>query len=145
MDDKEELNLYSDNLKKIRNTLNISIVELSSKINIPQRTITSYEQKERLCSVKFINHLNKYLNVNANWFVTGNGEMFLKKYSTIGERIKSLLVQHDISISKLAVILNIQEQELNDIINGSKLPDLNILDLLKLKFNISVDWLLYGE
>ncbi len=145
MDDKEELNLYSDNLKKIRNILNISLADLSSKIGIPQRTITSYEQKERLCSAKFIANLHKYLNINANWFVTGEGEMFLKNYSTVGERIQSLLIQHNIPQSHLAVDLNIKEQELNDIINGNKMLDLNMLSTLKLKFNISADWLLYGE
>ena len=112
MNDNEELNLYSDNLKKIKEILNLSSADLSSKIHIPQRTLTSYEQKERLCSANFIANLHKYLNVNANWFVSGEGEMFLKKYSTIGERIQSLLFQHNISKSHLAVILNINEKVL---------------------------------
>ena len=145
MENNEELNLYSDNLKKIRDILNISVNELSSKIDIPERTILSYERKERLCSAKIITNLRKNLNINANWFVTGLGEMFIKNYSTIGERIESLTVQNNISKSQMAVMLNLQETDLDNIINGNKLPDLITINKLKQNFKISVDWLLYGE
>ena len=44
----------------------------------------------------------------------------------------------------MAGLLNISENELNKIIQGNLLPDLNFIDNLKQNFNISIDWLLYG-
>ena len=139
------LDLYSNNLKQIRNKLNISVKDLSNIIGIPERTICSYERKERLCSTEIITLLSKKMHVNANWFVTGNGEMFLTKVSTIGDRILKVINQSNISKCQMAVLLSIDELQLENLINGSDLPNLNILNALKQKFKISINWLLYGE
>ena len=145
MENIDLLDLYSNNLKQIRNKLNISVKDLSNIIGIPERTIWSYERKERLCSAEIITMLSKKMQVNANWFVTGKGDMFLTKVSTIGDRILNVINQNNISKCQMAVLLSINELQLEKLINGSDLPNLNILNALKQNFKISIDWLLYGE
>lgn len=71
--------MYIENLKKIRKTLNFSVNELADKIGIPARTIGGYERNERKMSLEIVTQLCKNLNVNANWFVTGEGDMFIQK------------------------------------------------------------------
>lgn len=71
--------MYAENLKKIRLSLGLSVNEIAEKIRIPARTIGGYERNERTVSIELITQLCKVLNVNANWFVTGEGEMFNKK------------------------------------------------------------------
>ena len=68
--------MYKERIKEIRSKLNLSVAKLADKIDIPARTITGYERGERTPSVEFLASLSKILNVNANWFLTGQGEMF---------------------------------------------------------------------
>nr|DAI41207.1 MAG TPA: helix-turn-helix domain protein [Caudoviricetes sp.] len=71
--------MYQERIKEIRTKLNLSVAKLADKIGIPARTITGYERGERTPSIEFLANLSTILNVNANWFITGNGEMFNKK------------------------------------------------------------------
>ncbi len=68
--------MYQERIKEIRAKLNLSVAKLADKIGIPARTITGYERGERTPSMEFLASLSTILNVNANWFVTGEGEIF---------------------------------------------------------------------
>ena len=68
--------MYAENLKKVRMSLGLSVNELADNIKIPARTIGGYERNERAVSLELVAQLSKIYNVNANWFVTGEGEMF---------------------------------------------------------------------
>lgn len=68
--------MYSENLKKIRRELHLSVTDFAKKVGIPARTIGGWERKERTCSIELVTRLCMQLNVNANWFVTGKGNMF---------------------------------------------------------------------
>lgn len=70
--------MYSEKIKEIRSKLNLSVAKMSEKIDIPQRTITGYERGERSPSIEFLAQICKILNVNINWFLTNEGEMFKK-------------------------------------------------------------------
>ena len=68
--------MYSENLKKIRKELDLSVVKLSEKIEVSANTISAYERGIRCPSLDFGLQLYKKLNININWFITGEGEMF---------------------------------------------------------------------
>lgn len=71
--------LYAQNLKAIRTALGISSVDkLAQKIGITARSLGEYERGGRLPSIELVTRLCTRLNINANWFVTGNGEMFIE-------------------------------------------------------------------
>lgn len=68
--------MLEDNLKKIRQELDLSVAKFSEKLEMPAMTITKYERGERTPSAQLFVQLYKKLNVNMNWFVSGEGEMF---------------------------------------------------------------------
>lgn len=68
--------MLKDNLKKIRKELGLSVAKLSEKLEIPAMTLTNYERGDRTPSAQLFIQLNKKLNINLNWFCTGEGEMF---------------------------------------------------------------------
>ena len=70
------MNVYSQNLKKLRKKLGLSVSELSEKINVPSNTLSAYERSARCPSLDFGLLLYKKLDVNLNWFVSGDGNMF---------------------------------------------------------------------
>ncbi len=70
--------MYQERIKSIRAKLNLSVAKLANKIKIPARTITGYERGERTPSIEFLANLSTILNINANWFISGKGEMFIQ-------------------------------------------------------------------
>lgn len=68
--------MFSENLKKIRQHLGLSVAKFADKLDIPQRTLTTYERGERTPSWKLFTQLYQKLNINLNWFVSGKGKMF---------------------------------------------------------------------
>ena len=68
--------MYPEKIKEIRKKLSLSVAKMSDKINIPQRTITAYERGERQPSIEFLAQMCINFNLNANWFLTGKGDMF---------------------------------------------------------------------
>ena len=138
--------MYSENLKKIRKVLGLSVGELAEIVDIPARTIGSYERNERKMSLELVTQLCKKLNVNANWFFTGEGDMFNNVIvSTTGKRIAKVMKENSISLDKMASLLSVSEKEVSDLINDITPPDLIILNTLRKNFNVSVDWILFGE
>lgn len=137
--------MYAENLKKVRISLGMSVNELAETINVPARTIGGYERNERTPSIELATQLCNNLNVNANWFVTGKGEMFIKKSATPGSRIADIQEQNNISDYKFAEMLDIPESELTDIIIDKKEPDMRVLKNLKKHFGVSIDYIMYGE
>ncbi|MDO5436910.1 MAG: helix-turn-helix transcriptional regulator [bacterium] len=65
----------TNRIKQIREHFNLTVEDLSAVLSIPKRTIGSYERGENPPNEKFILALVEKLNVNANWFLTGKGEM----------------------------------------------------------------------
>ena len=73
---QKETAMYADRIKQLRNKLDISVAKFSKKIGVPERTITSYERGEHTPSLDFLAKLCINLNINAHWFLLGQGEMF---------------------------------------------------------------------
>lgn len=69
--------MYKQRIKEIRSKLNLSVAKMADKIQIPARTFVSYESDGRTPSLEFLAQLCKVFNINANWFLTGEGEMFI--------------------------------------------------------------------
>lgn len=88
--------MYAERIKQIRTELELSVSKLSRKINIPERTIVSYESEGRTPSLDFLAQLCKELNVNPEWFLFGEGEIFnnnTSKNSQLQNCIEQMIVQ----------------------------------------------------
>lgn len=54
---------------------NMSITELSKRINMPQTTVNNYLNGSRKVSYEFVESLVNSFELNANWLITGKGKM----------------------------------------------------------------------
>lgn len=75
--------MYSENLKKLRKELGLSVEKLSERLNVPSSTIWGYEAGKRTPSIEFPIQLYRKFNININWFLTGDGDMFIQKVPQI--------------------------------------------------------------
>lgn len=68
----------NENLKKLREALGLSQKEMANTLKISDATISRIEKGDRNVTVRLMDQICKEFNVNKNWFVTGEGEMFNK-------------------------------------------------------------------
>lgn len=69
-------------IKEIKLVLRLTSIELANKLDIPVRTIGSYERAEAQPSPKFLTALYEQLNIDINWLLSGKGNMFLDQKTT---------------------------------------------------------------
>lgn len=67
---------YSEKIKIIRKKLDISVAKMAKLLDMSASTLTNYERGDRTPSIDFLSQMSIKLNVNANWFVSNQGEMF---------------------------------------------------------------------
>lgn len=68
--------MYAERLREIRSKLRLTIDEMAQRLEIKPRALGSYERKERTPSIELGTQLCNNLNINLNWFCTGEGSMF---------------------------------------------------------------------
>ncbi len=102
-----------ERLREIRKARNLSIDELAKALEMPVRTIKSYDQKERLPSAVLFLALNEKLNINLNWFANGSGSMFTfnKKNMPLEELINQ---RYNLSEKEMGLVKNILDFLDND-------------------------------
>ena len=94
-------------IKEIRANLHLTSNELAEKLNIPVRTIGSYEREEAQPSPKFLNALIENYYININWLLTGKGNMFISNRT-----------EADINyIAQLQDRLNLSDEEISGLID----------------------------
>lgn len=111
-------------IKEIKLVLHLTSIELANKLDIPVRTIGSYERAEAQPSPKFLTALYEQLNIDVNWLLSGKGNMFLDRRVAI-------------SLGATANIqdkLDLTSEQLNDLIEllNSPAKDM-LLKLLEVK------------
>ena len=87
MNQNELKELYANNLKAVKKALHLTTGELAAKLDIPVRTVGSYERKENLCSAQLITELCRKLDINANWFAAGEGNMFKTQLESVSDSV----------------------------------------------------------
>lgn len=153
--------MYADKVKKIRSMLKLSVAKLADEINIPARTITSYEQNERTPSIEFLTQLCIKLNVDPNYFLFGKEPMFIQNcenthgfiknektilnFKSWGKRLSQLLAENSETTYAFSKRTGIRENRLEKFIMDSIEPSIEELNAIKSNVDISIDWLLYGK
>lgn len=153
--------MIAENIKKIRQELHLSVAKLSDKLNMPAITLTNYERKERTPSANLFIQLHKNLNINLNWFVSGQGDMFnstcentlfkqdnkdlTKNTDTFYQRFNQIQKENNLNDFQLSKLTGIEESRIEKLGIGKTLPTLEELNALKTHFDVSIDWLLYGN
>jgi len=68
-----------ERLKKVREFLGLTQEEFAQKLDTTQAVISNYERGARVPTVDFLNRLTKTFQLDINWLLTGEGEMFREK------------------------------------------------------------------
>lgn len=71
-----------DRLKQIRLKLGYNLIQMAETLQIEPNTYKGYEYKTKNLPCEFLIQLIKKLNVNINWLLIGEGEMFVKQPKT---------------------------------------------------------------
>lgn len=150
-----------ENLKKIRLTLGYNQQEMADKLNMPVRTYMGYEYKTKNLPDDFILKLVNILNVNLHYLYTGQGDMFIstcentltkrnnddivKNLDTFYKRFNQLQKENDLNDFLLSNLTGITEARIEKLGIGKVTPTFEELNALKSHFDVSIDWLLYGD
>ncbi len=147
-------------LIKVRNIFGESVYSFSRKLKIPQPTLQRYETYERKAANKLLISLAQICNVNINWLLTGEGEIFVNNKNTLerccdntvkdklsqaGKRLVIIQEKHNFLDREMAKLLEISEKDYLKLVTGQLDFDIYILNNIKKNFIVDVDWLLYGN
>ena len=93
-------------LREFRTIKRLTASEVAKKLDIPTRTVGSYERGEVLPGTKFYDLMIQKYDINVNWLISGIGNMFLSE----------TIMQNDDSISKLQKEINLSNDDMNSLI-----------------------------
>jgi SOS-response transcriptional repressor LexA len=69
--------IFSAKIRQFRDALGLRQTEFALKLGIPRTSLINYEKGTSIPSIDFLVLLKEKFNLNVNWFLTGNGQMFL--------------------------------------------------------------------
>ena len=147
--------------KQIRQQKQLTQLELGSYLNVSKQAIANVESGHSNPSIELISKLVDIFNINLNWLISGQGDMFIsncdntlelhnnedltKNIDTFKERFQKLVDTNNLNSYSLSKKTNIRESRCEELYIGKKLPNFEDLHALKSHFDVSLDWLLYGE
>ena len=157
---KKELNM-KDRLKQIRIKLGYNQNQMAEGLNVELNTYRGYEYKTKNLPDKILEKLVLVFNVNLNWLFTGVGDMFIsqcnntlerknnyyliKNLKTFYKRFNLLQKENNLNDFQMAKLLDIPESRVEKLGLGMAFPLAEELNNIKLSFDVSLDWLLFGE
>ncbi len=139
---------YTDTLKQLRETNNITQEELANILNITRGLYSQYEIADKIIPLNQLNKLSNYFNVSIDFLLGINKN---KIYSNIkekinnelfGSRLKDFRKEHKLTQEKLAKELNTSHSVISSYEKGKTLILTSFLYTICKKFNISADYLL---
>ncbi len=79
-------------LKLIRKNLEFTQKEFANVINVPFTAISKYERDEIKPSSIILERIHNKFNININWLITGEGDMFIttkskSEYTVNGKKV----------------------------------------------------------
>lgn len=146
---------FQDRLLKFRKVITPNASAFARSIELTQPVYCNYEKGQRRPAFEILEKMARIHNVNLNWLLTGEGEMFdsppTKKlrdselkicFKNFGGKLNKLQNENDLSIIEVAEILGISEDDFVDYCLARKKPDLDIVLKIISKFDVDFDWFL---
>lgn len=153
--------MLQENLKKIRLTLGYTQKEFSEKLGLPVRTYLGYEYNKREIPHGILNLLIDSFCINLNWLFTGQGSMFISEinntlekhdnsnivnnFDTFYKRFNKIQKENELNDIAFSKLTGISESRIEKLGIGKATPTIEELNAIKQHFDISIDWLLYGD
>ena len=150
--------IYGENFKKFREALGYNQSNIAAKIEITPQAIQRVEAGNGNFNDEIKAKLIEKFNLNINWLLTGNGEMFLNdkntfelktvekysKFQNFASRFNELIKKSELDIKTFSGVVDIKLERVAELSVGVKLPTINEIISLCECFNITADWLLFG-
>ena len=131
---------------------NLTHVEIADCIGIKKGAIFSRATRNSKMKQEEVDLVEKKFNVDLSSIVISNNSLkrqfdqkLSQKTENLGERINLLQEKNNLSDIQMAALLSISDKEYLSIKNSKTILSSQILFNLKQNFDISVDWLLFGE
>ena len=140
--------IYGLNLKKIRESKNLTQNDLAKILSIGRPTYTEYEDEYIIIPLKHLNTLCNYFNVSLDYIFSFTNivkyENSIKEIDTklAGIRLKEFRKKHKITQDKLATILNTIQSVIANYERGRTIISTPFLYTICKKYGVSADYLL---
>ncbi|MBQ3641852.1 helix-turn-helix transcriptional regulator [bacterium] len=96
-------------IKELKTLLRVTSKKMAQELDIPVRTLGSYERDETPPGHKFYNALIDVYNVNINWLLTGRGSVFCSDSLSADNEISKLKEKISLSEDELKGLISIME------------------------------------
>ena len=150
--------IYGENFKKFREALGYNQSNIAANIEITPQAIQRVEAGNGNFNDEIKAKLIEKFNLNINWLLTGNGEMFLNdkntfelktvekysKFQNFASRFNELIKKSELDIKTFSGVVDIKLERVAELSVGVKLPTINEIISLCECFNVTADWLLFG-
>ena len=148
------MKIYERLLFIIESEFNGSKADFCRRVNVHPSTLHNYvtEEGEKRIKVQFLASLSDTLDINLNWLVTGDGEIFKQdearktRSDPLGEKVGEILNNfiHDMKLDKNQLAENLQctVKELSQIIKGERLLTYSELEALTHLYRINLNTLI---
>ena len=130
----------------------ITFVEIANCIGIQRGAMFARAKRNSNMKDEEIKKIEEQYKVNLNSIITVDNSftkqskfVLNKKISNFSIRLCKIQASLNLSDRDFAKILGVYVDELTELKSNEKEPNLKILNNLKQNFNVSIDWLLYGD
>jgi transcriptional regulator with XRE-family HTH domain len=123
-----------ERLKLLRTTLGLTQKDFAEKIDIDQRNYTNYENGNAEMKAKHIQKLIENYEINANWLLTGEGEMFANNAVNYSSRLSEAIEDALSEIEEPELTEFIKEKTVAKIVEKLSIPT----SLLSKAFNFLI-------
>lgn len=108
-----------DRLKAIRDDANMSQDEFGKKIGISRSQISCYEKGLREITERSLNDICREFNVNRDWLITGEGEMYIisEQDEILAEALAKISLSENEKLKKIVQNLTKLDEKTIDTIN----------------------------
>jgi len=117
--------MMNTRIKEVRKQKGLSQEDFAKKLSVTRNVIASYELARVEPSDLFIKHLCREFNINEEWLLKGEGEMFLTSEELYSDIIADAMLRGN-------------EQIKDIIIQASKLNEIQLKTLLEFLKSINI-------
>lgn len=147
--------LYNELLNKLiclTNRNNVSQLEIGRAIGAEKGAINARATRNSKFKPEEIKKIEQAFNVELDSvsIINNSGERISDdkikdRTENFGKRLFKIQEKNDLTDRQMAKLLGIYEDEYVDLAYGNKEPNMRILNNIKSNFQVSIDYLLYGE
>ncbi len=152
MDEKYQYNEVLTKLTYLTKRNNLSNTEIGKAIDVERRAMAGRAERNSTFKPVEVKKIESAFGVNLdeaviinNSLARQNDKTIEEKYEGFGVRLTKIQDEHEYLDKDMAKLLKISEQDYIYLKCGDLNPDIEILNKIKQYFEVSIDWLLYGD